>query len=77
MTNMPKSFQNLQAIETGSSDFHKNCLPVLKVFYTKQKTYWSISKLSEMLRRRNQFLNIKSEIDGKAYHKQRNYYYSE
>ena len=32
---MPKSFQNSQAIETGSSDFYKVCLTVLKVFHTK------------------------------------------
>ena len=39
VTNMPKSFQKSQTIETGLSDFHKMCLTVLKVSYTKQKPY--------------------------------------
>ena len=40
MTNMTKYLQNSQAIETGLFDFHKMCLIVLKVFYTKQKQYF-------------------------------------
>ena len=49
MTNMPKSFQNSLAIETGLSDFHKICLTVLKVFCIKQKPdiqYRSFEKFS-------------------------------
>ena len=37
MTNIPKSFQNWQAMKTGKSDFHKTSLVVLKFFYTKLK----------------------------------------
>ena len=42
MVNTPNFFQNSQAIETGLSNFHKMCLTVLKVFYTKQKPYYSL-----------------------------------
>ena len=37
MTNIPKSFQNWQAMKTGKSDFHKTSLVVLKFFYTRLK----------------------------------------
>ena len=37
MTNMPKSFQNSQVIETGLSGFRKTFFTILKVFYTQQK----------------------------------------
>ena len=37
ITNMPKSFQGSVTIETGSSDFHKLTLSIMKVFYKKQK----------------------------------------
>ena len=37
ITNRPKSFQESEVIETGSSDFHKMSLMVMKVFYNKQK----------------------------------------
>ena len=50
MTNIPKSFQNWQAMKTGKSDFHKTSLVVLKFFYTKLKPnitqYWRYKKFS-------------------------------
>ena len=53
MTNMPKSFQNSQAIEMGLSHFYKIGLTVLKVVYTKQKPhiiqYRSYKKFSNKL----------------------------
>ena len=36
-TNRPKYFQGTVVIETGSSDFHKMCATVMKMYYTKQK----------------------------------------
>ena len=38
ITNRQKSFQESDVIETGSSDFYKMSLTVMKVFYNKQKT---------------------------------------
>ena len=37
ITNMPKSFQNAMVIETGLSDFHKLCIMVMKMYYSRQK----------------------------------------
>ena len=37
ITNRPKRFQNSMAIETGLSDFHKMCITVMKMYYSKQK----------------------------------------
>ena len=37
ITNRPKSFQNSMVIETGLSDFHKMCITVMKMYYSKQK----------------------------------------
>ena len=37
ITNRPKSFQNSMFIETGLSDFHKMCITVMKMYYSKQK----------------------------------------
>ena len=37
ITNRPKSFQNSMVIETGLSDFHKMCIAVMKIYYSKQK----------------------------------------
>ena len=37
MASRKKSLENLQAIETGLSDFCKTCLTVLNVFYTERK----------------------------------------
>ena len=37
ITNIPKSFQEPEVIETGLSDFHKMSLTVLEVFHNKQK----------------------------------------
>ena len=37
LTNFPKSFQHTQAIETGSSDFHKPTLTVLKTHFRRLK----------------------------------------
>ena len=36
-TNTPKSFQELEVIETGLCDFRKKNLTVMKVFFNKQK----------------------------------------
>ena len=38
LTNRLGSFQNTVIIETGTSDFHKMVIEVLKFFYKKQKT---------------------------------------
>ena len=35
--NRPKSFQNSMVIETGLPDFHKMCITVMKMYYSKQK----------------------------------------
>ena len=37
IANRPKSFQNSMVIETGLSDFHKMCITVMKIYYSKQK----------------------------------------
>ena len=37
LTNRSRSFQNTSTIETGTSDFHKLIVTVLKMFYKKQK----------------------------------------
>ena len=37
ITSRPKSFQNSMFIETGLSDFHKMCITVMKMYYSKQK----------------------------------------
>ena len=37
ITNRPKNFQNSMIIETGLSDFHKMCITVMKMYYSKQK----------------------------------------
>ena len=37
ITNRPKGFQNSMVIETGLSDFHKMCITVMKMQYSKQK----------------------------------------
>ena len=37
ITNRPRSFQNTLTTETGTSDFHKMVITVMKVFYKKQK----------------------------------------
>ena len=37
LTNCSRSFQDIQVIETGLSDFHKMNLTVLKMFFIKQK----------------------------------------
>ena len=37
LTNRPRCFQNTVSVETGTSDFHKTVVTVLKVFYKKQK----------------------------------------
>ena len=37
ITNRLKSFQNSVVIETGLSDFHKMCITVMKMYYSKQK----------------------------------------
>ena len=37
ITNRPKSFQNSMVIETGLSDFHKTCITIMKMYYSKQK----------------------------------------
>ena len=37
ITNRPKSFQDSMVIETGLSDFHKMCITVMKMYYSKQK----------------------------------------
>ena len=47
MTNMPKSFQNSQAIETGLPDFHKMYLTVLKVFYNKHYILFNIEAIKK------------------------------
>ena len=36
IANRPKSFQNSMVIETGLSDFHKMCITVMKMYYSKQ-----------------------------------------
>ena len=40
ITKRLKSFQNSMVIETGLSDFHKMCITVMKMCYSKQKTYY-------------------------------------
>ena len=35
LTNCPKSFMNIQLVETGLSDFHNLTLLVLKMYYAK------------------------------------------
>ena len=37
LTNRPKSFQNSIVFETGLPDFHKMCITVTKMYYSKQK----------------------------------------
>ena len=37
ITNRPKSFQSSMVIETGLPDFHKMCITVMKMYYSKQK----------------------------------------
>ena len=37
LTNLPRSFQNVVAEETGISDFHKMVVTVLNVFYNELK----------------------------------------
>ena len=37
ITNRSKSFQNSMVIETGLSDFHKMCITIMKMYYSKQK----------------------------------------
>ena len=37
ITNRPTSFQNSMVIETGLSDFHKMCVTVMQMYYSKQK----------------------------------------
>ena len=37
ITNRPNGFQNSIAIEAGLSDFHKMCIMVMKMYYSKQK----------------------------------------
>ena len=37
ITNRPKSVQNSMVIETGLSDFHKMCITVINMYYSKQK----------------------------------------
>ena len=37
ITSKPKSFQNSIIIEKGLSDFHKMCVTVMKMYYSKQK----------------------------------------
>ena len=37
ITNRSKSFQNSMVIETGLADFHKMCITVMKMYYSKQK----------------------------------------
>ena len=37
ITNRPKGFQNSMVIGTGLSDFHKMCITVMKMYYSKQK----------------------------------------
>ena len=139
ITNRPKCFQNSMVIETGLSDFHKMCITVMKMYYSKQKPsiihyrkfkdfnndafikdlktllsksfneetipfqalresvnvtlekhapskarytranqapYMNKKLSKEIMKRsrlRNKFLNTKSDLDRKAYNKQRNY----
>ena len=37
ITNRPKSFRNSKVIETGLSYFHKMCITVMKMYYSKHK----------------------------------------
>ena len=37
ITNRPKGFQSSMVIETGLSDFHKMCITVMKMYYSKQE----------------------------------------
>ena len=37
ITNRPTSFQNSMVIEKGLSAFHKMCVTVMKMYYSKQK----------------------------------------
>ena len=37
ITGRPKIFQNSMFVETGLSDFHKMCVAVMKMYYSKQK----------------------------------------
>ena len=37
ITSRPKSFQNSMVNETGSSDFHKMCTTVMKMYHSRQK----------------------------------------
>ena len=39
ITKRLKSFQNSVVIETGLSDFHKMCITVMKIYYSKQKPF--------------------------------------
>ena len=70
MTKMKKSFQNLQAIVTGLSDFQKMSLTVLKVFYTKQRphitqcrSYKKFSNEASINDLRNTFFHFSSSWD--------------
>ena len=38
ITNRSKSFQNSMFIETGLSNFHKICIRVIKMYYSKHKS---------------------------------------
>ena len=139
ITSRSKSFQNSMVIETGLSDFHKMCITVMKMYYSKQKPtiihyrkfkdfnndsfikdlqtlltksfneeaipfqalresvnvtlekhaptkkryaranqapYMNKKLSKEIMKRsrlRNKFLNTRSDLDRKAYNKQRNY----
>ena len=37
ITNRLKSFQNSMVIATGLPDFHKMCITIMKMYYSKQK----------------------------------------
>ena len=39
ITNRPKSSQNSMVIETGLSDFHKMCITVMKMYYSREKPF--------------------------------------
>ena len=42
ITNWAKSFSNSMVIEPALSDFHKMCITVVKTYYSKTKTYYSL-----------------------------------
>ena len=68
LTNKPRFFKNYIVLETGSSDFHKMTLTVMRAYFVKQTPkvvyYWDYKKLSDDLFR-NDIIQVQALTDTK------------